>query len=414
MLPDHQPMPRLARLINNAGGHLDPDAAPLLRLDEAELLETVSRRLSLKDYGNPYFREGLGRLLDSLRHDPDLTFLGRVLQRGAIETSLENRLKFIDYQKRHPAIFQTKPPVPIIVMGLPRSGTTFFHRLLAQDPGNRGLYFWELTRPIPPEGPPDRRRLAARLEYKLFRRLTKSLDHIHLVRDTAYEECIFLLTLTFQSSAFWMMAPVYDYMRWCMTVDRRNLYEEYLRLLQIFQAQTPGRRLTLKAPAHTGSLNEIRQFLPDAIFVQTHRHPVDVCNSVNSLVYFAQCNVVKRLDVRKTVDCDMDMLENEIKRNLFARRHNGIPVHDVFYEDILTDPLGVVQRLYKACGIAITPAAETAMKAFIGRNPQHKHGKHQYCSADFGMTDDSIMERFTEYMDVFGYRPSSTTSRSAG
>lgn len=405
MLPDHQPMPGLARLINKAGDHLDPEVSRLPRLDEAELLEAASRRLSLSDYGDPYFREGLGRLIDSARREAALTFPGRLLLKSAIVSSLENRLKFIDYQKKHPEVFQTALHPPIIVMGLPRSGTTFLHRLLAQDRGNRGLYLWELVRPIPPEGGLDRRRLAARIEYNLFRRLTKSLDHIHVVRDTAHEECIFLLTLTFQSGAFWMMAPVCDYARWCMTADRLKLYEEYRRLLQIFQAQTPNRRLILKAPAHTGGLNEILRFLPNAILVQTHRHPVDVCNSVNSLVYFSHCNTVKRLDVRKIADCDMDMLENEIRRNLFARKYNGVVVHDIFYEEILKDPLGVVKRLYGAVGIPLTPETEAAMTAFIGRNTQHKHGKHQYCAADFGLTDDQIAKRFGAYMAAFGYKP---------
>jgi hypothetical protein len=147
MLPDNQTMPGLARLINIIGDRFAGKSASLIRINGSELLEIVSRRLSLKDYGDPYFREGLSRFIDSVNHDADLTFLGKILQRGAIERSLENRLKFIDYQKKRPEVFTQELIPPIIVMGLPRSGTTFFHRLLAQDGRNRGLYFWELTHP---------------------------------------------------------------------------------------------------------------------------------------------------------------------------------------------------------------------------------------------------------------------------
>jgi len=405
MLPNHQAVPGLARLINIIGDRFAGKSESLIRIYAPELLEIVSRRLSLKDYGDPYFREGLNRFIDSLNHDADLTFLGRILQRGAIERSLENRLKFIDYQKKRPDVLTQALIPPIIVMGLPRSGTTFFHRLLAQDGRNRGLYFWELTHPIPPTEGGDYRKLAAKIEYNLFRRLTKHFDHIHVIRDTEYEECIFLMTLTFQSGAFWMLAPVYSYARWCMDSDRLKSYGEYVQLLKIFQAQAPDRRLVLKAPAHTGSLNEILRLMPNAILVQTHRHPVDVCNSVNSLVYFAHCNVVKHLDVRKMAETDVDMLDVELRRNLFSRKYNGVKIHDILYEELLADPMRVVKSLYDRHGIEFSPSVESRMKAFIDGNPQHKHGKHQYSSADFGMTDAQITDRFEEYMNLFGYRP---------
>ncbi|MDA8404311.1 MAG: sulfotransferase [Desulfobacteraceae bacterium] len=406
MLPDHQAMPGLARLINTFGEKFADKDAAIVRLNETELLETISRRSSLKDYGDPYFREGLNRFIDSVAHDADLTFLGRLLQRAAIERSLENRLKFIDYQKKRPDVFERELIPPIIVLGLPRSGTTFFHRLLAQDDRNRGLYFWELTHPIPPVGGRhDYRKLAAKLEYNLFRRLTKHFDHIHVIRDTEYEECIFLMTLTFQSGAYWMLAPVYSYVRWCMGGDRLKSYADYVRLLKIFQAQSPARRLVLKAPAHTGSVNEILRLMPNAILVQTHRHPVDVCNSVNSLVYAAHCNVVKRLDVRKMAEADVDMLDVEMRRNLFSRSYHGVRVHDILYAELLADPLSVVKNLYARHGIEFGPQVEARMKVFIAGNPQHKHGTHRYCSADFGMTDAQITDRFEEYMNLFGYKP---------
>ena len=405
MLPDHQAVPGLARLINSAGDRFADKVEAFVRLDAAELLEIVSKRLSLQDYGDPYFREGLNRFIDSVKQDTDLTFLGRVLQRAALERSLENRLKFIDYQKKCPEVFSRELIPPIIVTGFPRSGTTFLHRLLAQDDRNRGLYFWELTHPIPPIAGIDLRKFAAKIEYNVFRLLSKHFDHIHVIRDTEYEECIFLMTLTFQSGAYWMLSPVYSYAYWCMESNRLKSYGEYVQLLKIFQDQTPDRRLTLKAPAHTGSLTEILRLMPDAILVQTHRHPVDVCNSANSLVYFAHCNMVRRLDVRKIAQCDLDMLDVEMRRNLFSRKYHGVKVHDILYEELLADPLSVVKNLYVRHGIAFPPSVEARMKAFIDGNPQHKHGAHRYCSADFGMTDAQITDRFEEYMKLFGYQP---------
>jgi len=267
MLPDHQVMPGLARLINQLGDRFSDQTNAMIRLDEKELLDRIAHRLSLKDYGNSYFKEGLGQLIHAVENDSDLTFLGKVLQRAAIERSLENRLKFSEYKKHRPDVFVKNINPPIIIMGLPRTGTTFLHRLLAQDPQNRGLYFWELIRPVPALRKKDSRKMLAKLEYNTYRHLSKQFDHIHVVRDNEYEECIVMLATTFQSGVYYMLAPLYSYVKWCIQADRTKSYEEYSQFLKIYQSQTPGKRLTLKAPAHTGALNEIKRFIPNAMLI---------------------------------------------------------------------------------------------------------------------------------------------------
>jgi hypothetical protein len=339
-----------------------------------------------------------------MKNDADLTFLGKFLQRTAIERGLENRLKFSEFKKQRPDVFMNKINPPIIILGLPRTGTTFLHRLLAQDPHNRGLYFWELIRPIPSIEGKDHRRILSKIEYNTYRHLSKQFDHIHVVRDDEYEECIVMLATTFNSGVYYMLAPLYSYVRWSLQADRLKSYDEYSQFLKIYQSQTPGKRLALKAPAHTGAMIEIKRFIPDAMLIQTHRHPVDVCSSVNSLVYSAHCNVVKRLDIRKTMECNLDFLSKEIDRNLFARKYHGIEAHDIMYEEILSGPLNVVKKFYAKAGIELCPEAEEKMKAFIRENRQHKHGGHKYSVNDFGMKASQIIERFEEYMDLTGYR----------
>lgn len=405
MLSEYQKMPGLARLINQTSDFFHKQTQPLVHLDENELLKSACQRVSLDDYGPPHFREGLHRLIASLKNEVDLTFLGQVLQRRAIERGLENRLQFIDLKKKRPDIFERKLNPPIIIMGLPRSGTTFLHRLIAADPVNRGLYFWELIRPVVPEHQPDMRRQTATMEYRTFRQLTVHFDHIHVIRPTEYEECIFLMVPTFQTGTFWVLAPVYSYIEWCFSAERYHLYNEYHELLKIFQAQTPGRRLTLKAPAHTGALTEIVRLIPDAIIIQTHRHPVDVVNSLNSLIYYAHTNVARRIDVARMGRFHLKMLADDINRSMFARKYHGIDVHDVIYEDLLADPIGVIKRIYADAGIELSRQAEENMRTYIAANPQNKHGRHTYRADDFGMTDKEINEQFTEYMDRFGYDP---------
>lgn len=404
MLPPSHPVPFPARMINAATRYLPDHRDLVIGLDVSGYMASAARRTGLSDYGHGYFKEGFNRLLESYRSDTDLTLVGKILQRTAIERSLENRLRFVEYRKQNPEVFRRRLIPPIIVMGLPRSGTTFLHRLLGADPRNRGLYFWELVHPIPPLKGPDPRRLVAAVESWIGRRLMIQMDHIHVIADSEYEECIWLTMPTFHSLAFYVMAPVYSYVEWFRRQPQLPIYEEYLEMLKIFQAGTPTRRLTLKAPAHTGSLPEIRRVIPEAILVQTHRHPLGVMNSLNSLMYFAHCTVSKQIDVLKTAECNLGILEAEIERNLHSRRNGGIPVHDIFYEEILADPFAAVRKLYAAHGIEMTPEAETRMRQFIAQNPQHKHGTHKYRSADFGIPEARITDAFREYMREFGYK----------
>ncbi len=404
MLPDYQPLPQLGRFINYAGEHLLSEKTdPILHRSTDELMQNVANRLSLKDFGNPYFKEGLNLLLESINQDTNLTFLGKILLKTAIERNLENRLKFVDLINNHPEILSTPLNRPIIIIGLPRSGTTFLHRLLAEDVSNRGLFLWELTHPIPQKGGEDHRRKISKIEYIIYRLVSINMDHIHVIRNNVYEECIWLLAATFKSGAFWAMAPVYSYLEWCLNNDRLKSYEEYLQFLKIFQSQTPGKRLLLKSPAHNGSLTELRHIMPDAILVHTHRHPMAVCNSTNSLIYWAHCNTSKRLDVKKTAESNIHLLHHATQRNLFARKYHGVEVYDIWYEELLNDPIETVKKLYKAHKINLTEKTEANMKAFVSKNPQHKHGKHKYCADDFGIRENQIIEKFEEYMKSFGY-----------
>jgi hypothetical protein len=406
MLPDRQTMPTMTRLINHAGERFTRKLMPFLRLTEEELLETVSDRIGLDDFGDSYFMSGLRCLIESIKNDAELSFLGALLQRLSIERALENRLRFVEFKKRNSAVFRKKLIPPIIIMGLPRSGTTFLHRLMSQDPGNRGLFLWELIRHVPPPGKIDFRRIIAKAEYKTFKKVSIPLDHIHVIRDNEYEECIWLLSTTFHSGSYYVTAPVYSYAIWCSRVDRFKTYQEYLQFLKIFQAETPGKRLTLKAPVHSGSLMELRKLIPDAIIIQTHRNPLEVYNSSNSLVYWAHSNVVKKMDVKKMAECNLNLLGNEIDRNLKARKTNGIKVHDIFYEELISDPLLVAQKIYHANGIELSARAKKKMTTFIKENPQHKHGNHKYSFDDFGIKKNKVIERFEEYMNISGYSPS--------
>ena len=139
MLKPSTPLPLRLRLLNVVGTHLGAARLPVAKLDEETLVRAAVKETGLTDFGSPYYREALLALLDSLENDAALHFAGRVANREVIVGSLINRLLLTQARKRTPAVFQRPLKPPIVVLGLPRSGTTLLHRLLAMDPAHRAV-----------------------------------------------------------------------------------------------------------------------------------------------------------------------------------------------------------------------------------------------------------------------------------
>src|SRR5690242_14241344 len=124
---------------------LEPDA-----LREAAVAQT-----GLHDFGSPDFTEPLDVLCRSLRTEAGLSRAGIVMATGQVIGHLRTRLRTEDLLRRHPEILDVPIERPIVVAGLPRSGTTHLHNLLAADTALRSLPYWESLEPIPaPDDPP--------------------------------------------------------------------------------------------------------------------------------------------------------------------------------------------------------------------------------------------------------------------
>ena len=270
-------LPLRYRSINVVGAALRR-IHPVASLDEQALCEAAMRATGLSDFGEPHFREGLRALLSSAEHDARLHFIGRVVLRQMIVNNLANRLLLVEARRSAPEVFQRPLLPPIIVLGLPRSGTTLLHRLLAADPAHRALEFWELLSPLPLRGGIGGACELRRREIeKQFRRrlgMVPDLDRKHFIRPDSPEECMWLQNSSFVSMSFWAVAPVYSYLDWYIPPGSQPGLRRIPALAAAAAAGDPRRRLTLKAPAHTGSLAALHRTLPDALLIQTHRDPV--------------------------------------------------------------------------------------------------------------------------------------------
>ena len=408
MLKSRPPLPTRVRFLNAVGRFLQAVNPPLTRFDEETVCKAAMKQTGLADFGDPHYREGLLRVLESAEDDANLHFIGRLATRDVIISGLANRLLLTEARKRTPDVFQRPLVPPIIILGLPRSGTTLLHRLLAADPMHRAVPLWELLRPLPTgssvNGSPDRRRQLVEQRLNSRLKLAPDLDRKHYVRADTPEECMWLLAATFVSVVFWVVAPVYGYLDWYSRQDSVKAYQEYYWLLQVLQAVDPTRRLTLKAPAHTGALAALLQTIPNALLIQTHRNPVTVCNSLNSLFYSLHGSVTERLDLPRMAEANIRLLENDIALNLATRDTYPNTVFDVYYEQLVADPVGTVKGVYDHFGLAWSDVYEQRLHAHVRENPREKYGRHRYASDNFGQTDAAIAKRFVIYSERFGFK----------
>ena len=399
--PAHR-KPLRYRLINRLGSGLRRLGLPLARLDPSDLMKAVVSQTGLTDFGDGQFREGLDVLLRSAEQDGRLHFVGRMALQGLVVTALQNRLLIEQAKKQDPLLTTGPLRPPIIVMGLPRSGTTFLHRLLAEDLAGRAVPAWELLRPVRPEGT-DRRRARAARQMRLIHAFAPWADRIHETHPDAPEECMVLMASTFESVIYWAVAPVFEYLRWLMTRDGRRAYGEYRILLRLLATTAPGRRLVLKSPSHTATLAALCQAIPDAMIVQCHRDPVRAAVSMNSLFRAAHGILSDDVDLHRMAAANVDLLAHTLERNLADRAACADRVVDVDYRELTERPVDVVRGIYERFDLDWSARLEERLRSHVASHPQGKHGAHRYRAADFGLSEADLAARFATYRERFGF-----------
>ena len=362
------------------------------------------RQTGLDDFGAGYYQEGLEQLIGSVNADVRFHPIGHLTLHRVIVTNLKARLVYVTAKRRTLERFQTPLKPPLIVVGLPRSGTTFLHRLLAADPRHRAVPFWEASYPLAQHvtDNPARRLQRARQELRLRRWLAPELDRKHLIRAELPEECMFGLGMTFTSLLYWVLAPLYGYLEWYQRTNRDQKYREYRDLLGVWQATDPARPLVLKAPSHTGSLIDLIKHVPEAHIVQTHRDPVAVVGSFQSLNHTTHQMVTHTIDGQREAKANLNFLKDEAERSVRAAKMHPAKLYHLPYSQLVKDPLEAVKAIYQHFRLPLSDAFKTRLSAYIAEHPQHKHGKHVYRVSDYGLSEGLIRDTFQDYSAYFG------------
>ena len=337
-----------------------------------ELLEQVRGRNGLGDFGDESFVAPFRSLVSAINETAELHPFGSFLARRVLTVLLANRLYVEHAWKRRTG---ADPPLgadPVLITGLPRSGTTFLFHLLACDPAHRTLANWEASRPAPPPGWWNRRR-PVRRAYSAAglcaqRYLSPGLERLHPVRTDGPEECTALLMAGFASQAFAALFHVPRYLDALRGHDYTPSIQYHRRQLQILDGPRPGARWLLKSPNHLPALGAVLAVYPGARIIQTHRELTDVVPSCAKLVAEFRRIFSDREDPREIEECVNTVLSEALRRSAAARR--AAPASrcfDVAFEDLVAEPMEVVRAAYRHFDLDLGGVAEAGMRATIRR-----------------------------------------------
>ena len=374
-------------------------------MEVGSLVDAACEQTGLEDFGEGTYREGLDVLVASLRDEADLSELGRVAIGDIITRSLANRLRVTEWTGAHPEVTAAPVQRPIVVLGMPRTGTTLLTELLHRDPANRSLMGWEAQDSVPPPEPGEfahgPRVEAARAAAGMLDALNPGFRAIHYEAPDGPTECVTLLAQDFKSLLWETIANVPSYGAWLLGCDHHSAYRYHRRVLQLLQSRTPG-RWALKTPHHCLALDALTEQYPDAQLVMTHRDPVTVVASLCSLVR-SLSGTFSDSDHGAYINDRWTTVAVEIVERVMAWRdaHGDGAFVDVRYDDLVEDPIAVVRTIYARDGSQLTAAAEDAMRRYLEDHPRGEHGSHRYDPAALGLDTATIEARFAEYRRRF-------------
>ncbi len=371
-------------------------------LDSDGLIAAARRKANLQDLGETFPWEALRQAARAIEANKDLHVIARVVLRRNLINSLVLRLRLEQARQRDPQLERRQIRPPLIVCGLPRSGTTFLHRLLANLDDARPLLLWELLEPIPGPGPDQRLATAQRDLARLRRWVPASMDAQHLVRPELPDECAYLMRAAIAGPTFYTGPQGAHYLELSFKRDMLPVYRDWRALLSLLDV--PGKRLVLKDPHHSANLPELFTVLPDALVVRTHRNPVEVIPSYHRLVASWLAIICRRFDLPRMVEHTTRLLEDMATRMVAADDDPGVPhdrVIDVDYRALVQDPLEAVHGICRHFDIPWKDEYPERLEQFIKDHRQRAYGENPYSCEEYGQTKEYLADRFRLYIERY-------------
>ena len=389
------------------------EAFAMLRdpLDADELVARARNRTGLVDFGCSSFEEPLKNLLRACREEADLSLFGRFATRWDAVRFLSNLLRLRDEERREPEILEQRIEQPIFIAGLPRSGTTFLHSLLAQDHTNLVPRVWQLIHPYPLNEPgtrPDPRPRRVARQLRMFGMLAPQFRRMHPIDANSPQECSEITAHVFASLRFDTTYHIPRYRRWLDETGHLDAYRFHKRFLQHLQHQAPSAgQWVLKCPDHIFALAALRAVYPDACVVFVHRDPLAVLPSVARLTEVLRRPFTRHVDKVEIgrQDSDRWLVATEMMIETADEERFTNPILHIHYLNLVGDPLGTVEGLYRHFGRVLGPGTSARIGQLVEAKPNGGYRRHRSRLEEYGLDPAFERERYARYMQRFAIRP---------
>jgi hypothetical protein len=375
-------------------------------LDADAIIAAAEKEAGITD-SDPTVRVNLTRLVQALNREGELSAAGEERTRRHFMFDTVNRLEGLKWVKTHPEIAGEVIEAPVFLMGLPRSGTTYFQYLFDRDARFRLIRTWESSAPNPPPGfdPESAGRRKAewaerhRREHPTF----EGFDAQHLYDQDGSDECHAFLQQSYGAAGLQNLFQVPSYFDHLMDdVDLVETYKIHRRQLQLLQWKSDRKPWALKYPNHVIAMNEILAVYPDARFVMTHRDPVQTLASIAKMTFSLRGVRMHQPDPAITGQHMLHFVQRHIDRIMaFDQGPQGARVVHVDYYALVADPVGQMRRIHAGLGIATPAELAAAVSAWHSTNPKNARGRNDYTLEQWGLQDQAVAAQFAPYMRRF-------------
>ena len=377
-------------------------------LDAGSLMAEAQALTGLEDFGQPQFIAGLEALVASIEAEAALTEAGLAAQRQRLRGLLVNRLRIEQALREHPQIRNERIDAPLVIVGLPRTGSTLTHRLLASDPAHTAMRWWEGRYPamLPGErrGNPTERRALGRAEVEAVVAASPDAMRIHPWDFDGADEEVLLIEHSFHSTVPEAHMHLPSYSRWVEAQDHVPAYRDLLACLQYLQWQTPeraGKRWVLKSPHHLGYLDALLRVFPNAKIIQTHRNPHETVPSFCSMCASLAAPLTRKPNGQSIGAHWAAKLSRNLQASAAVAARQPSSFIDLRFRDLIHDPIAEMRRLYAFIDRSFDTRAQRAMQAYR-QDDAHQTNAHQYRLADYGLSEGRIDALFGTYMAHYG------------
>ena len=380
-----------------------------VELSVEAVLSKAVKDTGLDDFGKDDFKPRLALWLSSVNDNPNMLELGKYSFFSDCLRYAKTRLRVEDIIKRHPEILDQKIVAPIVVIGLPRSGTTHLLNLMSADTRLRSMPLWESYEPVPVSeevlngNSKDRRFQRATEIWQAMDAMVPHVKAMHPMTPEHIHEEIELQGADFSSYIPEWVSWVPEWRDYYYQHDQTPHYKYMLKVLKILQWLKPRERWVLKSPQHLEQMGPLMKVFPDASVVVTHRDPLSVIQSAATMYSYSARLRERKIEPQRHLNYWADRIEHLLRSSL--RDRHLLPAEkttDVLYQNLIADDVAEVQQIYSAANFELNPGALKQMHHYKEGHARGRYGRVIYdMRADFGVEPERLRERFKFYFDAF-------------